>query len=139
MDSIRPLLPAGCLPSGKAVAATVEGDVHDFGKNVIVSMLVGYGADVTDLGVDMPAEDIADVVESTDTIVVLLSASLTSTLASLKEAVEAVRARCPDAVVMVGGPVVTPVFSGAIGADVFTSDAASAARIARDRLMGRRC
>jgi 5-methyltetrahydrofolate--homocysteine methyltransferase len=127
------LVKAGVQPVGKAVICTVKGDLHDIGKNLVKMMIEGKGVEVVDLGVDCPNEKIVETVQNSDARVVCLSALLTTTMLSQKEAIDALKAAgLRDRVkVMVGGAPVTQSFADEIGADAYTPDAATAAEVCR--------
>ena len=127
------LAKAGVEPVGKAIICTVKGDLHDIGKNLVKMMIEGNGIEVMDLGVDVPAEKIVDVVKSSDAKVLCLSALLTTTMLAQKDVIDALKtAGVRDKVkVMVGGAPVTQSFADEIGADAYTPDAASAAEVCR--------
>jgi 5-methyltetrahydrofolate--homocysteine methyltransferase len=121
---------------GKVVLATVSGDLHDIGKNLVKMMLEGAGFEVIDLGVDVTADKIVDAVKDSDADIVALSALLTTTMAYQRTVVEALEeAGVRDSVkVIVGGAPVTQSFCDDIGADGYTADAPSAADKARELL-----
>ncbi len=135
---LRPLLASEAVkPVGKVVIGTVQGDLHDIGKNLVAVMLEGAGFQVFDLGVDVRAEKFVAAVREKGADVVALSALLTTTMTSMKGVVEALKKAGlhPGVKVIVGGAAVTPEFAEKIGADGFASDAALAAARARE-LMG---
>ncbi len=129
---LEPLL----LATGRAekktpvVMATVEGDIHDIGKNIVCLMLKNHGFEVHDLGKDVPAEKIVDEAERVGAKVIGLSALMTTTMVRMEDTVRLVRERGLDAKVMIGGAVVTEAFSQAIGADGFSRDAVAAVKLA---------
>lgn len=129
---LEPLL----LASGRAekkipvVMATVEGDIHDIGKNIVCLMLKNHGFEVFDLGKDVPAEKIVDEAARVGAKVIGLSALMTTTMVRMEDTVRLVKERGLDAKVMIGGAVVTEAFSQAIGADGFSRDAVSAVKLA---------
>jgi len=127
------LIEAGIRPVGKAIICTVKGDLHDIGKNLVRMMIEGRGVEVLDLGVDVAHEKIVEVVRDSDAKVLCLSALLTTTMLSQKEAIEALKAAgLRDKVkVMIGGAPVTQSFADEIGADAYTPDAAAAAEVCR--------
>ena len=132
--TLRPaLVEAGVNPVGKAIICTVKGDLHDIGKNLVKMMIEGKGIEVEDLGVDCASDKIVETVQSSDAKVVCLSALLTTTMLSQKEAIDALKAAgLRDKVkVMVGGAPVTQSFADEIGADAYTPDAATAAEVCR--------
>ena len=127
------LTQAGVEPLGKAVICTVEGDMHDIGKNLVKMMIEGQGIECIDLGVNVPPAQVVEAVKESGARVVCLSALLTTTMMVQKAVIDAfVEAGIRDQVkVMVGGAPVTQQFAEEIGADCYTSDAASAAQAAR--------
>ncbi len=132
LDMVKPLLmESGVKPKGKAVIGTVEGDLHDIGKNLVKMMLVGAGLDIIDLGVDVPPERFVDEALAHDVDVVCVSALLTTTMDKMRDVVSTFEARgVRDRVkIMVGGAPVNASFAEKIGADYYAPDAASAAEI----------
>ena len=123
---------------GKACIGTVEGDLHDIGKNLVRMMLEGKGLEVIDLGVDVTAEKFVECVKNEGCQLVCCSALLTTTMPAMAKVVEGLKeAGLRDSVkVMVGGAPVTPEFAESIGADAYTVDAASAANKAVELLAG---
>jgi 5-methyltetrahydrofolate--homocysteine methyltransferase len=117
---------------GKAVISTVEGDLHDIGKNLVIIMVEGAGFEVVDLGVDVSPARIVDALRAEKPDVLLLSALITSTLNSMKRTIQAVEeVGLHDRVkILVGGAPVTDAFARQIGADGYAADAAGAARVA---------
>ncbi|WP_080798939.1 homocysteine S-methyltransferase family protein [Arabiibacter massiliensis] len=116
---------------GKAiVVATVKGDIHDIGKNIVRMLLENYGFRVIDLGRDVAPEDVVRALEETGARLVGLSALMTTTVRAMEETVRLVHERVPEARVFVGGAVLTPEYAAQIGADFYGKDAAEAARIA---------
>jgi len=135
MDVLRPLLAEGDVPSaGKYVIGTVEGDLHDIGKNLVRMMLEGAGFETVDLGTDVKPNVFVDAVREHQPTVVGMSALLTTTMVNMKSTIEALtEAGLRDAVkIMVGGAPVTAAFAEEIGADAYAPDAASAVDVARD-------
>jgi 5-methyltetrahydrofolate--homocysteine methyltransferase len=114
-----------------AVLATVEGDIHDIGKNIVGLMLGNHGFEVVDLGKDVRAEDIVDAAESRQAAIIGLSALMTTTMVRMEDTVRLARKRGLKARVLVGGAVVTPAFAERIGADGQAADAVEAVRVAR--------
>jgi 5-methyltetrahydrofolate--homocysteine methyltransferase len=121
---------------GKVVLATVSGDLHDIGKNLVKMMMESVGFDVIDLGVDVTADKIVDAVKANDADIVALSALLTTTMAYQRTVVDALKdAGLRDKVkIMIGGAPTTQAFCDDIGADGYTADAPSAADKARELL-----
>ena len=133
MALVRPkLLEAKVEPKGKVAIATVRGDLHDIGKNLVAMMLEGAGYDIIDLGVDCSPEQFVDAVVNQGAQIVAMSALLTTTMPSMKETVDALNeAGVRDkAKVMIGGAPVTQQYADEIGADGYAADAASAVDLA---------
>ncbi len=128
----------GVEPIGTAVICTVKGDLHDIGKNLVKLMIEGVGIKVIDLGTDCDAEKVVNAVKEYNADIVCLSALLTTTMLYQKDIIDALKAAgVRDKVkVMVGGAPVTQAFADEIGADIYTSDAASAAEAAKAVLIG---
>ena len=108
---------------GDVVIATVKGDIHDIGKNIVRVIMENYGFNMIDLGRDVPAEIVVKAVKENDVKLVGLSALMTTTLASMEETIKAIKEAAPDCRVMVGGAVLTEEYDGKIGADFYCSDA----------------
>ena len=113
---------------GQVILATVKGDIHDIGKNIVKVMLENYGYDVIDLGKDVPPEVIVDCAIENNIRVVGLSALMTTTVASMEETIKLLREKKPDTKVVVGGAVMTPEYSDKIGADAYAKDAMATVR-----------
>jgi 5-methyltetrahydrofolate--homocysteine methyltransferase len=138
LDLLRPHLQAGDFEAaGKAVVGTVQGDLHDIGKKLVVIMLEGNGFEVVDLGTDVPPERFVEAVKEGGSQLVGLSALLTSALPAMEQTVRAIREYDPSmkVKVIVGGAPVTQAFADSIGADGFGRDASAAVTLAR-RLLG---
>lgn len=116
-------------PKGPVVLATVYGDVHDIGKNIVRTIFENYNFDVIDLGKDVPPEKIVEAVERDGVHVVGLSALMTTTVASMKETIARLKASCPDVKVIAGGAVLTPELAEYAGADYYARDAMEGVRI----------
>ncbi len=132
-ETLKPYLVAeGVEPIGKAVICTVQGDMHDIGKNLVKMMFEGSGIECIDLGTDVDAARIVETVKETGAKVVCLSALLTTTMVNQKVVIDALKeAGIRDNVtVMVGGAPVSEKYAEEIGADIYTNDAASAAAAA---------
>jgi len=133
---IRPLLEEdGGTSQGVIVMATVEGDIHDIGKNIVSVLLENYGFKVIDLGKDVPAADILDAAEKEKADIIGLSALMTTTMPRMAEVVAGVRERNMSCKVMVGGAVLTEDYASQIGADAYSEDARAAVAVAQ-RLLG---
>lgn len=131
-EELKPYLAGDTQASGTAILGTVQGDLHDIGKNLVRIMLEGRGLNVIDLGVDVTPQQFHDAAVENDADVVCLSALLTTTMGVMRETVELFnQTGLHDKVkIMVGGAPVTQQFCDEIGADAYTSDAASAAQVA---------
>src|ERR1017187_902452 len=132
MNLLEPrLLAAGITPKYTAVIGTVQGDLHDIGKNLVVVMWKAAGFRVVDLGANVPAARFVTAINEQHPQVVGLSALLTTTIPAMVETVRAIRAGCLPVKIMVGGAPISQQFADEIGADGFAPDAASAADKAR--------
>lgn len=120
---------------GKIVVATVKGDVHDIGKNIVRVILENYGYDVLDLGRDVPPERVVEAVRTTGARLVGLSALMTTTVPNMKATIDALHAAGLDCKVWVGGAVLIPDFAKEIGADFYCKDAKASADLAK-RILG---
>ena len=116
------------------VIATVEGDIHDIGKNLVVLMLKNYGYNVIDLGKDVPAEVIVDTAIKENAAVISLSALMTTTMMRMKEVVELTKEKDCSAKIIVGGAAINESFAEEIGADGYGKDAASAVKVVESLL-----
>jgi 5-methyltetrahydrofolate--homocysteine methyltransferase len=137
MDVLRPLLAASeSLSLGKVILGTVQGDLHDIGKNLVGIMLEGAGFEVIDLGADVPVEKFVEAVKEHQPRVLGMSALLTVTMVGMKTVLAAMRSeQVRDQVVtMVGGAPVTRSFAKEIGADGYAHDAVSAVETIKELL-----
>ena len=138
VEIVKPLLvDGGTEAKGKAIFATVAGDMHDIGKNLVVLLLESAGFEVTDLGMDVEVEDIVEAVEEDpDVQIVGLSAMLTTTMYAMKETIEALEeAGLRDKVkVIIGGAPVNADFAAQIGADGYSANAPLAVELAKKLL-----
>ena len=114
------------------VIATVEGDIHDIGKNIVKLLLENYGYRVVDLGRDVPPEAVLDAVLETGAPLVGLSALMTTTVPAMERTVALLHSRVPECRVMVGGAVLNEEYAQRIGADAYASDAMQAVRYAEE-------
>ena len=113
--------------------ATVRGDIHDIGKNIVAMLLENYGYRVIDLGRDVDPQAVVDAVNASDAKLVGLSALMTTTMESMKVTIEEIRRQCPaDVKVMVGGAVLNAEYAQMVGADYYAKDAMESARIASE-------
>ena len=135
VGALTPLIEGGSTENSgkeKALLATVKGDVHDIGKNIVKVILENYGFEVIDLGRDVPVETVVDNVREKDVHLVGLSALMTTTLKSMEETIAALHAAKLDCKIMVGGAVLTPEYAEKIGADWYAKDAKRSADIAKE-------
>ena len=127
-EMLKPLMADGSATAlGTAVIGTVKGDLHDIGKNLVKMMIEGKGINVIDLGVDVEPETFVKAAIENNAGIICCSALLTTTMPVMAEVVKAVKDAGLSAKVMVGGAPITQEFADSIGADAYTSDAASAA------------
>ncbi|MBO5220865.1 MAG: homocysteine S-methyltransferase family protein [Clostridia bacterium] len=130
-EVLKKSLPKDAAPTrGPVVIATVKGDVHDIGKNIVKLLLENYGFEVIDLGKDVPAAAVAEQVSARRAPLVSLSALMTTTVPAMEETIVLLRKTCPDCRIMVGGAVLTQEYADKIGADFYGKDALSAVRYA---------
>lgn len=111
------------------VIATVEGDIHDIGKNLVVLMLKNYGYRVIDLGKDVPADLIVDTAIKEGAALIGLSALMTTTMMRMKDVVELAKEKGCTSKIIVGGAAITPSFADEIGADGYSKDAADCVKL----------
>lgn len=144
MEIVKPVLlekyaDAADQARGKVVAATVQTDIHDIGKNIVSSMLTAAGFEVTDMGVDVPIKSIIDKAEETGADIICLSALLTTSMPFMKDLIQLLEARNlrEKYIVLVGGASVTDTWARAIGADGTAKNAADAVKLARDKVQSR--
>jgi len=132
MEILEPeLLKAGVQPVGKFLIATVQGDLHDIGKNLVAMMLKGAGFDVVDLGVDVEPEKFVEQVKTHGVHVVGMSALLTTTMTGMEKTIKALKDAGVSAKIMIGGAPITQDYADKIGADGYAADAASAVDLAK--------
>lgn len=136
MKIIEPeLLAAGIKPKYTALIGTVEGDLHDIGKNLVATMWKGSGFNVIDLGVNVPPAKFIEAIEENEPQIVGLSALLTTTMPAMKDTVSAIRGAGHSAIkILVGGAPITQSYADEIGADGYSRDAASAVDAAKAAL-----
>ncbi|HIU09917.1 MAG TPA: homocysteine S-methyltransferase family protein [Candidatus Avidehalobacter gallistercoris] len=125
----------GAAAKGRILMATVYGDIHDIGKNIVKVILANYGYQITDLGRDVPAEKIVQTAIEQDIKLIGLSALMTTTVASMQQTIEALRQSGWNGQIFVGGAVLTPEYAAAIGADFYAKDAMQSVEIAK-RVLG---
>ena len=134
LEPLRPLLSAsGVRPTARVVIGTVQGDLHDIGKNMVGHMLEGAGFEVHDIGIDVPAEKFIEAVKTHDAQILAISALLTTTMPEMKKILElADQSGLRDTIkIIVGGAPITQAFADEIGADGFGENAGSAVTVAR--------
>lgn len=122
--------PTESVSRAKVVIATVHGDIHDIGKNIVKLILENYGFDVRDLGKDVPPETIVEAVVAEQIPLVGLSALMTTTVPAMEETIKQLREKAPWAKVVVGGAVLTQEYADSIGADFYAKDAMATVRYA---------
>ena len=119
-------------PKGKIIIATVKGDIHDIGKNIVKVLLENYDFEVIDLGKDVPPEVVVEACKKDHVMLVGLSALMTTTVAAMEETIKLLRKECPWAKTCVGGAVMTQEYADQIGADFYGKDAMDTVRYALD-------
>ena len=137
MDVIKPLLIESDAPTrGNVVIGTVQGDLHDIGKNLVAMMLEGGGFNVIDIGVDVSAEKFVEQAKKNNADIIGLSALLTTTMTGMKEVIEMFRTDdiVKDVKIIIGGAPLTQEYADSIGADGYAPDAASAVDLATNLL-----
>jgi 5-methyltetrahydrofolate--homocysteine methyltransferase len=122
------------VSKGKIIVATVKGDIHDIGKNIVKTILENYGYTIIDLGRDVPPQKVVDTAIEQDVRLIGLSALMTTTLASMEETIKALRDSGHACKIWVGGAVLTPEYALEIGADYYARDAKESVDIAREVL-----
>ena len=127
------LVEAGNEPIGRVVIGTVQGDLHDIGKNLTTMLLKGAGFEIYDMGVDVSAEAFLEKAEEVNADIIGLSALLSTTMSQMKEVIDLLKEKNlrDKYIVMIGGAPITNEFAEEIGADYYTPDAASAAEVAK--------
>jgi 5-methyltetrahydrofolate--homocysteine methyltransferase len=135
MEYLEPKLSeAGVEPIGKALIGTVQGDLHDIGKNLVMMMLKGSGFEVTDAGIDVSAEKFVAQAKATGAQIIGLSALLTTTMPAMESTAKAIKDAGLNVKVMIGGAPVTQNYADKIGADGYAADAATAVDVAKSLL-----
>ncbi len=131
------LVEVGNEPIGRVVIGTVEGDLHDIGKNLVGMMLQGAGFEVIDLGVDVKPEVFIEKAEDENADIICMSALLTTTMTNMQNVIDMLKDQNlrNKYIIMVGGAPVNESFAQEIGADYYTPDAASAAETAKDAVL----
>jgi len=132
MEVLEPeLVKAGVEPVGKLLIGTVQGDLHDIGKNLVAMMLKGAGFEVIDLGVDVGPEKFVEQVKAANVQLVGMSALLTTTMPGIEKTIKAMKDAGIPVKIMIGGAPVTQDYADKIGADGYAPDAASAVDLAK--------
>ncbi|MFO8033649.1 MAG: corrinoid protein [Candidatus Bipolaricaulota bacterium] len=134
MEILRPkLAEAGVKARGKVLIGTVEGDIHDIGKNLVLMMVEGAGFEVVDLGIEVPAEEFVEAVRKEKPDILGMSALLTTTMVYMEDVIQALKdAGLRDQVkVMLGGAPVTQAYADEIGADGYAGDSTSAVELVK--------
>ena len=135
MEVLEPeLAKAGVKPIGKFMIGTVQGDLHDIGKNLVAMMMKGAGFEVIDLGVDISPEKFVEQAKATDIKLIGMSALLTTTMPAMEKTIKALKDAGIDAKIMIGGAPVTEKYATQIEADSYASDAGSAVAKAKELL-----
>ncbi|RKY07058.1 MAG: cobalamin-binding protein [Planctomycetota bacterium] len=135
MEVLEPkLAEAGVEPLGTAMVGTVQGDLHDIGKNLVVMMLKGAGFKVMDIGVDVAPDAFVEKAKEAGVQVVGLSALLTTTMPAMEKTIQAIKDAGLSVKTMIGGAPVTQAYADKIGADGYAADAASAVDTAKELL-----
>jgi len=135
MDILKTeIIKAGIKPIGKCLVGTVQGDLHDIGKNLVAMMLKGAGFEVIDLGVDVGPDKFVEQVKTQDVQVVGMSTLLTTTMPAIEKALKAIKDAGVLVKIMIGGAPVTQDYADKIGADGYAADAASAVDLAKSLL-----
>jgi len=134
MQIIKPYLKGDDGGRGVVVIGTVEGDLHDIGKNLVSMMMESAGFEVIDLGIDVPADKFIETARENKANIICLSALLTTTMTTMGETVKAIHESDLNVITMVGGAPVTQEFAKEIGAEGFAEDAGEAVVLARTLL-----
>ncbi len=136
LDQLKPLLISEGIPTlGKIVIGTVQGDLHDIGKNLVGIMLKGAGFDVIDLGKDVPPEKFIETAKKENAKLVGMSALLTTTMTNMKKVVDLIKNEGSDIKVIIGGAPVSKEFADEIGADAYAYDAAKAVEMVKELIL----
>lgn len=131
-DAVKAAMPAGESKKGKIIVATVKGDIHDIGKNIVKTLLENYGYEVIDLGKDVAPEAVVEAAKASGAPLVGLSALMTTTVPAMEETIRLLRAELPECKVTVGGAVMTEEYAAMIGADNYSPDAMNTVRYAEE-------
>lgn len=131
-EAVKSKLPKNAEQGEKIILATVKGDIHDIGKNIVKVLLENFGFTVIDLGRDVPVEVVCDATKENGVKLVGLSALMTTTVPAMADTIAMLRVECPDTKVMVGGAVLTQEYADMIGADFYSPDAMGSVRYAQE-------
>jgi len=133
------LVEVGNEPVGRVVIGTVQGDLHDIGKNLVAMMLKGAGFEVTDIGVDVEPATFIEEAENNNADVICMSALLTTTMPNMEATISLLKEKGlrDKYIVMVGGAPVNESFAEEIGADYYTPDAATCAEVAKEAVLSK--
>ena len=131
VEYLEPLLKEGGIQEKMPtiIIATVEGDIHDIGKNLVALMLKNYGFHVIDLGKDVPKEKIIEAAQKYHAEVIALSALMTTTMQQMKNVINYAKEKQVDSKIIIGGAVITQDYADEIGADGYSKDAADAVKL----------
>jgi 5-methyltetrahydrofolate--homocysteine methyltransferase len=133
MEILEPkLVAAGVKPLGKCMIGTVQGDLHDIGKNLVAMMLKGAGFEVVDMGVDVSPEKFVEQAKANKPQIVGMSALLTTTMPAMEKSIKALKDAGLNVKIMIGGAPVTQAYADKIGANGYAADAATAVDIAKE-------
>ena len=131
-EKVKAKIGSGNADDGKKIVlATVKGDIHDIGKNIVRVLLESYGFTVIDIGRDVKPEDVVKAAKESGCTLVGLSALMTTTVPAMEETIKLLRAELPEIKVMVGGAVLNAEYAKEIGADFYGKDAMEAVKIAK--------
>ena len=119
------------ISKGTIILATVQGDIHDIGKNIVKVVLENYGYKIIDLGRDVPPERVVEAAIENDVKLVGLSALMTTTVGAMEATIKALKESGHECVTFVGGAVLTPDYAKEIGADYYTADAQASVEVAK--------
>lgn len=135
LNYLKPMLKEGDMTSlGTIVIGTVEGDLHDIGKNLVAMMLESSGFEVINIGIDQPAQAFVDAAIENNAQIVGLSALLTTTMSAMRDTVKLIREKGLDVKIAVGGAPVSQEFADEIGADGYSEDATGAVLLCKNML-----
>lgn len=133
-DIVKAAMPANddSGPKNEIIIATVKGDIHDIGKNIVKALLENFGFDVIDMGKDVDPQEICNEAKRRSAPLVGLSALMTTTVPAMEETIRLLKIHCPNTKTIVGGAVLTPEYADRIGADFYAADAMESVRYAQE-------